>query len=156
MLDTLRMARNPRNFAFAQRLKMALSRYTKTIETPKELALQFNLHYKTGRTISDQAAQKWLSGQSFPTQDKIAVLAEMCQVPELWLSQGINGEHAWAAAETAPTIQENIPLYGALQPDEQQLIHQYRLLSEKQRSLILEMTGQIALAKSLQPINQVS
>ena len=57
---------------FADRLKQALKRGPKKIKTPSELALQFGLR---GKSVTAQAAQKWLTGAAMPTPDKIAAKA---------------------------------------------------------------------------------
>ena len=74
---------------FAKRLKQALKLGPKTIETPSELAAQFDL---LGKPVTAQAAQKWLAGTAVPTPDKIAVLAKWLDVSEKWLSSGRTDE----------------------------------------------------------------
>ena len=62
--------------AFSLRLKQALKRSAKKIDTPTELALQFNLRHQND-SITVQAAQKWMTGKARPAVDKIETLAAM-------------------------------------------------------------------------------
>lgn len=73
--------------AFAERLKLALTRSRKKIHSPNELALQFNLRHSNS-SISPQAAQKWLAGTACPTSDKIETLAHWLGVSAHWLRFG--------------------------------------------------------------------
>ncbi len=74
---------------FAKRLKKALKLGPKKIETPSELAAQFDL---LGKPVTAQAAQKWLAGTAAPTPDKISALAKWLDVSEKWLRFGITDE----------------------------------------------------------------
>lgn len=85
--------------AFSQRLKAALSRGRKRISTPTALAEAFNLRWH-GRSVTPQAAQKWLTGLAMPEPDKIDVLAQMTGVPVTWLRYGLP-ERRDAAAPAA-------------------------------------------------------
>ncbi|OYZ84678.1 MAG: hypothetical protein B7Y03_02415 [Polaromonas sp. 24-62-144] len=73
--------------AFAERLKTALKRLPKSIETATELAHQFNLKHQN-EPITPQAAQKWLQGTAFPTTDKLQTLADWLNVSAHWLKNG--------------------------------------------------------------------
>lgn len=82
------MARTLEKLTFAERLRLALGRSTQRISTATELALQFNLRYP-GKQVTNQAVQKWLSGDNRPTPDKIEVLATMLSISPIWLRHGI-------------------------------------------------------------------
>src|SRR5690242_15695098 len=79
------------NQEFSKRLKLALSRSPKAIDTAAELALQFNLRHPKA-PITPQAAQKWLSGLAKPTSDKIETLATWLNVSTHWLQFGTSPE----------------------------------------------------------------
>ncbi|WP_082079468.1 hypothetical protein [Cupriavidus basilensis] len=74
--------------AFSDRLRLALRRAGEDVSSPTDLALQFNLRYRSGSPVSTQTTHKWLSGRSIPTRDKLAVLAEWLKVTEHWLQYG--------------------------------------------------------------------
>ncbi|WP_153145313.1 helix-turn-helix domain-containing protein [Dechloromonas sp. H13] len=139
------MARTQDNLAFADRLKQALKRSPKRIETPSELALQFNLQHP-GSQITNQAAQKWLAGDNKPSPDKIDTLANMLGVSVQWLRYGIpesrpaqrgSSSNRAATKQDAPTATEL------------QLLNRYRLLSEHQQGLIAELIEQITLDREM-------
>ncbi|MBT9467180.1 transcriptional regulator [Hydrogenophaga sp.] len=67
---------------FAQRLRDAMA--AAGLEPrPGVLLNLFNAHY-WGRSVSFQAASRWLRGEAIPAQDKLLVLAEILRVePEV-------------------------------------------------------------------------
>jgi transcriptional regulator with XRE-family HTH domain len=67
---------------FAQRLRDAM--VASGLEPrPGVLLNLFNAHY-WGRSVSFQAASRWLRGEAIPAQDKLLVLAEILRVePEV-------------------------------------------------------------------------
>lgn len=67
---------------FAQRLRDAM--VSAGLEPrPGVLLNLFNAHY-WGRSVSFQAASRWLRGEAIPAQDKLLVLAEILKVePEV-------------------------------------------------------------------------
>lgn len=136
------MALNPDNQAFAERLKQALTRGSRKIDSPSELALQFNLSHP-GSQITNQAAQKWLSGVSKPTPDKIDTLAAMLNVSAQWLRYGI--PEARPAAK--PLDAESHP--DTLTPGDLHLLQRYRLLSAHQKSLVTDLVEQLALDREM-------
>ena len=138
------MAQTQEKLAFAERLKQALKRSPKKIETPSELALQFNLRHEGGQ-ITNQAAQKWLAGENRPSADKIETLARMLNVSAQWLRYGIPEVVSHRSQESlalACSEQE-------LQQEEAQLIQRYRLLSDYQKTLINGMVEQLALDRQM-------
>jgi transcriptional regulator with XRE-family HTH domain len=132
--------------AFAQRLKQALKRSQKKVTTGTELALQFNLRHGND-SISQQAAQKWLTGLARPTPDKIETLAEWLNVSVQWLRYGIADERP------VVTIGKKLPKgkVAAIQPteDELKLLLRMRNLPEHQKYLINEIVEQFALEQEI-------
>jgi len=132
--------------AFAQRLKQALKRSPKKVETPAELALQFNLRHPH-EPITPQAAQKWLTGMARPTPDKIDTLASWLRVSAQWLRFGIAEK---ASPPVARAVHERIaddPV--SLTADEIKLIARLRGLSEHRRYLVAEIVEQFALEQEI-------
>ena len=72
---------------FAERLKVALKRTPKSIQTATQLAHEFNLRH-INEPITPQAAQKWLAGTAKPTADKLQTLADWLNVSAHWLRNG--------------------------------------------------------------------
>lgn len=140
------MARTPDKLALAERLRLALGRSAQRIGTPTELALQFNLRYP-GKSVSNQAVQKWLSGDNRPTPDKIEMLADMLNVSPLWLRYGIE-QGPTGAPRIAPQAPINDP-----NDDELRLIGRYRQLTPYQRELVTGVVEQMALMIALPGAN---
>lgn len=128
--------------SFALRLKQALKRSKKKVETPTQLALEFNLRYKA-EPISNQTAQKWLAGHTRPTPDKIETLAEWLKVSPQWLRYGISEKMPPQTAR--PLSKKAATNRDAFSDDEVELILRMRSLSEHQRYLIAETVEQFAL-----------
>ncbi|MDO9485025.1 MAG: transcriptional regulator [Actinomycetota bacterium] len=131
------------NAEFADRLKRALKRGPKSIETSTELAHHFNLRHKND-PITVQAAHKWMQGKGKPTQDKIDTLAEWLGVSAHWLKNG------------PPTVKPKKTILGNRKSDiesgastltavEMKLLLRFRHLTEHQAYLIVEMVDQFAL-----------
>lgn len=139
------MARTPEKMAFADRLKQALTRSPKRIQTPSELALQFNLVHSGGQ-ITNQAAQKWLSGENRPSPDKIETLAKMLNVSCQWLRYGIPEQRTAdkRSGEAAETEDAKNPT-----ADELRLLGRYRRLSAHQRELVADLVEQLALTEEM-------
>lgn len=131
---------NPDKQAFAQRLRLALTRIDKQIDSPAELALQFNLRHPRD-SVTPQAAQKWLSGDSKPTPDKIKTLAEWLGVSEHWLSYG-------SPNNAVPVLPQGGEPISA---EEIALIQNYRQLSGRQKELIAGMVDQLVLERGAKP-----
>lgn len=132
--------------AFAQRLKQALKRSPKKVETPTELAMQFNLRHE-GSSISNQAAQKWLAGLALPTVDKIETLAAWLNVSAQWLRYGI-AEKAQPSTPR-PLSKKAATNRDAFSEDEIKLILRIRSLSAHRRYLITEIVEQFALEQEM-------
>lgn len=132
--------------AFAERLKQALKRSRKKIETAADLALQFNLRHPN-EPITPQAAQKWLAGKSHPTPDKIATLADWLNVSPRWLRYGF-AEKARPQA-TRLLSKEPATSSDAFSTDEIALLQRIRSLTEHRRYLITQLVQELALEQEM-------
>ncbi|KKI37495.1 hypothetical protein VI03_18170 [Burkholderia vietnamiensis] len=126
--------------AFAARLKQALKRSSKRIETASQLATQFNLRHPA-EPITPQAAQKWLTGTARPTADKIKTLVDWLDVSEQWLRFGVTDMKRSRPAKSAKPTDE------AIQPtvDELELLRRLRGLSAYRRQLVEGVIEQFSL-----------
>ncbi|AIY39904.1 putative transcriptional regulator [Collimonas arenae] len=133
--------------AFALRLKQALKRSKKKIDTPTELALQFNLLYQ-GDSITQQSAQKWLTGLNRPAPDKIETLAAWLNVSPQWLRYGIAEERPQITVGRKPPKGKTA---AAIEPtaDEIKLLARIRALPEHRRYLVNEIVDQFALEQEM-------
>ncbi|WAL81851.1 transcriptional regulator [Pandoraea sp. XJJ-1] len=126
--------------AFAARLKQALKRSPKKIETASELATQFNLRHPV-EPITPQAAQKWLTGTARPTVDKIKTLAEWLDVSEQWLRFGVTDMKRPRPAKGAMAAEEEVrPTVKELE-----LLRRLRNLSDYRRQLVEGLVEQLSL-----------
>lgn len=125
--------------AFSLRLKQALTRSSKKIESPSELALQFNLRHPS-EPITPQAAHKWLTGKAMPTTDKLETLADWLGVPLQWLRFGI--PEMAAKSRKKPAKAGDV---GSLTAEETELIVRLRTMPEARRKLVLDLVGQLSL-----------
>lgn len=126
--------------AFAKRLKQALRRSPKPVETPSELALQFNLRHPN-EPITPQAAQKWLKGTARPTDDKIKTLAEWLGVSTTWLRFGVQvpGEPP-SKKRRRPTDEA-----AAFTAQEVELIRFFRQLPEHRQRVLRDLIEDLTL-----------
>jgi hypothetical protein len=136
--------------AFAQRLKAALSRGRKRISTPTALAEAFNLRWH-GRSVTPQAAQKWLTGLAMPEPAKIEVLAQMTGVPLTWLRYGLPERRdaaAFTAGETRTARYEQADK-ASVTADELRLLTQLRLMPPPRRELVRQLVQELALESEM-------
>jgi len=148
MFHTLRMPKaQDEKQAFAARLKQALKRSPKRVDTPAQLALQFNLRHPD-ESISPQAAQKWLTGQARPTLDKIETLAEWLNVSAQWLRYGIAEDRPVA---TVGRKAQKGRGSAAIQPtdEELKLLARLRNLPDHRRYLVNEIVEQFSLEQEM-------
>ncbi len=130
--------------AFAERLKTALKRLPKSIETATELAHKFNLKHQN-EPITPQAAQKWLTGAAFPKADKLETLAEWLNVSAHWLKNG--PPPPLKKPTTAKRGQPAQP--GQLSEKEARILTKLRSLSEHQVFIVAELIDQLALEREI-------
>ena len=130
--------------AFAERLKTALKRLPKSIETAADLAHQFNLKHKN-EPITPQAAQKWLRGTAFPTADKLQTLADWLNVSAHWLKNGPPPP----AKKTLAGKRSQPGQPGQLNEKEVRLLAKLRSLSEHQVYIVAELIDQLALEREI-------
>ncbi len=126
--------------AFAARLKQALKRSPKKIETASELATQFNLRHPV-EPITPQAAQKWLSGTARPTVDKIKTLADWLDVSDQWLRFGVTDMKRPSPAKGASAADAEVKPTA----EEMELLRRLRKLSEYRRQLVESLVEQLSL-----------
>lgn len=126
--------------AFSTRLRQALKRSPKKIETATELSVQFSLRHPEA-PITPQAAQKWLTGKARPTVDKIETLAEWLDVSPMWLRHGIADKARPHAGGRVHKLDE------PFQPTVEEILHLKRLraMPEARRLLVLGVVEQFAL-----------
>lgn len=129
--------------AFATRLRQALKRSSKRIETASELAIQFNLRHPA-EPITPQAAQKWLTGSARPTADKIKTLAAWLDVSEQWLRFGVT-DMKRPRQPTQPQGAETI----VPTEEELELVGRLRRLSAYRRQLIEGVIEQFSLDQEI-------
>lgn len=131
--------------AFSLRLKQALKRSNKKINSAAALAIQFNLRYKDD-PITTQAAQKWLKGQAFPRIEKIATLAEWLNVSLHWLRFGVPEERPSASgARSARKAQEPTPPTSK----ELEILTTLRQMPEDRRNLVFELIDTLSLDQKM-------
>ncbi|WP_034350068.1 transcriptional regulator [Herbaspirillum sp. GW103] len=126
--------------AFSTRLRQALKRSPRKIETATELSVQFSLRHPEA-PITPQAAQKWLTGKARPTADKIETLAEWLDVSPMWLRHGV-ADKARPYTGNLTQMQDE-----PFQPTEEEILHLKRLraMPEARRLLVLGVVEQFAL-----------
>lgn len=140
------MATPQDKIAFSLRLKQALKRSPKKINSPTELALNFNLRH-VGDPVTPQAAQKWLAGTSLPTYEKIATLAEFLNVSLQWLRYGIAEDKPVAKAARKGIKAKAIASVPTA--DELKLLTALRAMPEHRRNLVVEIVEQFSLDQEM-------
>jgi len=125
--------------AFAERLRQALKRSPRRIETPTELAIQFSLRHPNS-SVTPQAAQKWLSGRAVPTPDKIETLAEWLDVSATWLRHGVADAPRPGRKPVAALREPSSPTAA-----EWVVLERLRRLPEARRRLVEEIVEQFSL-----------
>ena len=132
--------------AFANRLNAVLKRSKKKIKSPSDLALQFNLRHKSS-PITPQAAQKWMTGKSCPTPDKINTLAEWLNVSIQWLRYGIAESKPEKSAR--PVLESSAKNQRPPNTRELELLQRIRNLPEVRRMLIVEIVEQFSIEQEM-------
>ena len=141
---------NAERDAFAQRLKAALGRSRKRIATPGALAEAFNLRWH-GRSVTPQAAHKWLAGLAMPEPAKIKVLAEMTGVPVIWLRYGLaeRRDQGTPSASESRAVRYATIDKGDVTADELRLLAQLRLMPPSRRDLVRALVQELALESEM-------
>jgi transcriptional regulator with XRE-family HTH domain len=135
--------------AFADRLKIALKRQKKSIETATALAHEFNLRHPN-EPITAQAAQKWLTGKAKPTADKLETLADWLGVSSHWLRNGPPPEpKKKATAGARKGAGSGAGGLAGLTDKEASILGRLRTLSEHQVYLIAELVDQLAVEREV-------
>ncbi len=137
--------------AFAERLRIALKRGAKNVNTATKLSNQFNLRHPN-EPITAQAAQKWLTSKAIPTADKIETLAAWLNVSAHWLHYGpapLPRHQQDASAVRQTKSQANGT--DKLNEKESKLLDRMRQLSEHQFFLIAELVDQLAVEREMWP-----
>lgn len=112
---------------FSKRLNLALQSLSDQPLTSAQISTQFNLRYHK-EPISQQAVHKWITGQSFPTSDKIKVLAEWLNVSYDWLRYGV--KHNRDDTQIGDMDRLMLQYFQQLNPSQQQAV----------LNLLIEMT----------------
>lgn len=134
------MAKNLDNMEFSARLRQALSRLPNKVDTPTKLAIEFNLiHHEP---VTNQAVQKWMTGLSKPSREKIETLAHMCGVSVQWLRFGIAESHP---RKPSATGDRTIARTKSLIATEQALLDNFRLLPQVQQELVSGIIEQLSM-----------
>ena len=126
---------------FAERLRQAMGRSRKRVQTPTELANAFNLRYH-GKSITIQAAYKWINGLAAPAPDKIAVLAEIFGVPVQWLRFGI-ADVPKATSRSVTTKEIGKPVVPTT--EELQMLARLRAMPAHRRKLLADLVLDLSL-----------
>ena len=134
--------------AFAERLRIALKRAPKSIETATALAHQFNLRHPN-EPITTQAAQKWLTGKAKPTPDKVETLADWLSVSAHWLRNGPPPAPLKKQVNATKRQSVSHANTAALSEKESKLLTRLRQLSEHQVFLIAELVDQLAVEREM-------
>ena len=134
--------------AFAERLRIALKRAPKSIDTATALATQFNLRHPN-EPITTQAAQKWLTGKAKPTPDKVETLADWLSVSAHWLRNGPPPAPLKKQVNATKRQSVSHANTAALSEKESKLLTRLRQLSEHQVFLIAELVDQLAVEREM-------
>ncbi|NGO88570.1 transcriptional regulator [Halomonas sp. 141] len=97
---------------------------------PSVLEREFNLRY-WGKPITFQAVRRWLRGDSFPSQEKLLVLAQWLSVSPHYLRYG--------AAEVVGVKEPAAAWQVSPDADELRLLALYRQLPQAQRKLVRDI-----------------
>ena len=135
---------------FSKRLRFALKRSPKPVNSATELALQFNLRHRND-SITTQSAHKWLTGKAKPTADKIETLASWLNVSAHWLRYGSPNDVKQKQATSGRQVKLPTEKNASSNEAETKLLVQFRRLSTHQRHLIAELIEQLAIEQEIWP-----
>lgn len=122
---------------FSKRLHEALAS-AGCSATPTAFAREFNPR-ADGASITIHGARKWLMGESFPTQERLTILARWLNVSAQWLRFG-EGEKQ---ADTAANDPARLPLDHVL------LINDFERLDERSKAVVRDMLASLLKHHSL-------
>jgi len=92
--------------AFSGRLVREFERIGLSIASPTNIADEFQMHCHPHK-VSAQTIRKWIQGDAYPTQDKLAGLAAWLGVAPQWLRYG-EGARKVAAGSKQATPDETV------------------------------------------------
>lgn len=131
------MANSHEREEFSRRLKHALGKAGRGAYGATRLAQDFNDRY-SGKSITHQAAQKWLNGEAIPAKDKLRTLAVWLGVSMAWLRDGEGKEADGVAVHDSATVVYRINV------SERELVRRYRKLSDRQQQAVAEIITALA------------
>jgi transcriptional regulator with XRE-family HTH domain len=123
-------------FTFAHRLRHQLQLKGKK-DSPTTLAREFNLRWR-GVPVTTNAVRKWMLGESFPTMDKMEILANMLGVAPDWLRWGETRYAPTSATDRAKSeyqVREALPFENM----EKAVIQDYRLLNSSNQKIVFSL-----------------
>lgn len=119
---------------FSQRLKEAMLNNGYELR-PIIIEREFNQRY-WGKSISFQAARRWLLGEAIPTQDRLQVLAEWLEVDPHWLRFG---------EKLSGSVQQQRKRWDAkMTPQERQIVETFMKLPAEKRKIVGEIINALA------------
>ena len=135
------MANSREKEEFSKRLVQALGKAGMGVPGAVRLAKEFNRRH-SGKDVTHQGAQKWLNGESIPTQDKLRTLATWLGVSIAWLRDGEGKETVGLPANDAAA--------GSYRPhlSDEELLRRYRKLSDRQQQAVAEIVTALAAKDS--------
>lgn len=132
------MANSSEREEFSKRLRQSFADNAVDIESPTRLAEEFSARY-SGKAVTQQAVRKWLNGESFPSQDKIIILAAWLNVGSEWLRFG-------KQKVQAPRSQQTYALYRVALSD-QELLKCYHALNSVHQQAVSEIISALTLKR---------
>lgn len=119
---------------FSERLKEAMLNNGYELR-PIVIEREFNQRY-WGKSISFQAARRWLHGEAVPTQDRLQVLAEWLNVDPHWLRFG---------EKLSGSVQQQRKRWDAnMTPQERQVVETFMSLPPEKRKIVGEIVFALA------------
>jgi transcriptional regulator with XRE-family HTH domain len=97
--------------------------------------------------ITPQAAQKWMTGKSLPTPDKIETIAAWLNVSIQWLRYGI--PETKPVKSSKPLSKTSATKHDAPNSTELKLLQRIRNLPESRRELVAEIVEQFAIEQEI-------
>lgn len=128
---------------FAERLRQAMQRAGYEPK-PAVLEREFNLR-NWGKPVTLHGVRRWLRGETWPTEDKLLILADWLKVSPQELRFG---------EEMQNRIGEHYKLWDALNYQERETLEAFIQLPAAQRKIIREVILTFAKACSEQPTKE--